>query len=334
MRFIQFLPLLVGLSLSPLFGAETYKMTGSIPIPGEGGWDYSTADSDNRRLYVSHATVVEVLDLDSHKIVGQIPNTNGVHGIAIAHDLGRGFISAGRDNQVVIFDLKSLKTIGTAKTGTNPDGILYEPTTHRVFAFNGRSKDATVIEGASGDVAGTIALGGKPEFPVADGSGKVFVNIEDKNEIVHLDPKTLKVEAHWSITPAESPSGLAIDTKNHRLFAVCDGKKMVVVNYDDGKVVATVPIGEGPDAAAFDPGTKLAFSSNGQDGDLTVVRQDSADKYSVAQTVPTKRGARTMALDLKTHTIYLPDADFGPAPAGGGRPKIIPGTFKLLIVSR
>lgn len=279
---------------------------------------------------------MEVLDLDSEKLVGKIPDTDGVHGIAIANDLGRGFISAGRANQVVIFDLKSLRTLGTAKTGTNPDGILYEPTTHRVFAFNGRSKNATAIDAASGEVVGTIDLGGKPEFPVADGRGNVFVNIEDKNEIVHLDPKTLSVKAHWSVAPAEAPSGLAIDIKNHRLFAVCDSKAMVIVNSDTGKIVATVPIGEGPDAAGFDPAIGLAFSSNGQDGTLTVVKQQSADKYSVAQTVSTKRGARTMAIDLKTHNIYLPDADFGPAPAGNphAHPKVIPGTFKLLVVSR
>ena len=322
-----------------IYAADTYKLTGSIPLPGNGGWDYSHADAEARRLYVSHATEVEVLDLDSQKIVGKIPDTEGVHGIAIARDLGRGFISAGRANTVVIFDLKTLRTLSTAKTGTNPDGILYEPTTRRVFAFNGRSKDATVIDGASGQVAGTIALGGKPEFPVTDGNGNLFVNIEDKSEIVKLDPKGMKVVSHWSIAPAEEPSGLAIDVKNHRLFAVGDNKMMAVVNFDNGKVVATLPIGGGPDAAAFDPGTHVAFSSNGEDGTLTVIAQQSADKYHVVQTVATKRGARTMALDEKTHTIYLPDAEFGPAPAATAnqphpRPAILPGTFHLLVVSR
>jgi DNA-binding beta-propeller fold protein YncE len=336
MRSVGVALLFFGLGSAQMFAAATYKLAKTIPLPGDGGWDYSTADSNRRRLYVSHGTEVEVLDFDSEKLVGKIPDTDGVHGIAIANDLGRGFISAGRANQVVIFDLKSLRTLGTAKTGTNPDGILYEPTTHRVFAFNGRSKNATAIDAASGEVVGTIDLGGKPEFPVADGRGNVFVNIEDKNEIVHLDPKTLSVKAHWSIAPAEAPSGLAIDIKNHRLFAVCDSKAMLIVNSDTGKIVATVPIGEGPDAAGFDPAIGLAFSSNGQDGTLTVVKKQSADKYSVAQTVSTKRGARTMAIDLKTHNIYLPDADFGPAPAGNphARPKVIPGTFKLLVVSR
>jgi outer membrane protein assembly factor BamB len=315
-----------------------YHVTGKISLPGAGGWDYVAADSDGRRLYVSHATVVQVVDLDSGKMIGEIPDTNGVHGIAIANDLGRGFISAGRDNDVVIFDLKTLKTIGTAKTGANPDGILYEPTTQRVFTFNGRSNDATAVDAKTGSVVGTIALGGKPEFPATDGRGNVFVNIEDKNEIVHLNPKNLAVEAHWSIAPAESPSGLAIDTVNHRLFSVCDGKAMVILDYDTGKVIATVPIGDGPDAAGFDPSTHLAFSSNGKDGTLTVVKEESKNKFAVAATVPTEKGARTMAIDLKTHKIYLPDADFGPAPAATSsnprpRPAIVPGSFRLLVLS-
>lgn len=322
----------------PGVAAPNYHATGKISLPGPGGWDYAAADSVNRKLYVSHATLVEVVDLDSGKVVGQIPNTNGVHGIAIADDLGRGFISAGRDNDVVIFDLKTLGTIGTAKTGMNPDGILYEPTTQRVFTFNGRSKDATAIDAKTGNVLGTIALGGKPEFPAADGHGNVFVNIEDKNEVVHLDPKTLAVKAHWSIAPAESPSGLAIDPESHRLFSVCDGKVLVVLDYDSGKVVARVPIGDGPDAVGFDPGTHLIFSSNGEDGTLTVIKEDSKNKFSVVSNVRTEKGARTLAIDLKTHKVYLPDAEFGPAPAATAsnqhpRPAILPGTFKLLVVS-
>jgi len=335
MRFLT--PLLL-ISTGVAFAASSYHLTSSISIPGSGGWDYIAADSDNRRLYVSHSTVVDVVDLDSETIVGQIPNTNGVHGIAIAHDLGRGFISAGRDNQVVIFDLKTLATLGTAKAGTNPDGILYEPFTHQVFAFNGRSKNATVINAKDGSVVGTIELGGKPEFPAADGKGNVFVNVEDKNEIAHIDAKTLQVKARWSIAPAESPSGLAIDKEDHRLFAVCDGKVMVVVNYDDGKVVATVPIGEGPDAAAYDPGTHTAFSSNGQDGTVTVVRVEARDKYTPA-TVETKKSARTMTVDLKTHKLYLPSADYGPAPVATAdnprpRPSIVAGSFKVLVLSQ
>lgn len=335
MRKIKFLTALL---VPALWAAPGYHLTGSIPLPGTGGWDYSQADSDNRRLYVSHGNVVDVLDLDSEKVVGHIPKTNGVHGIAIANDLGRGFISAGRDNQIIIFDLKTLAVIGTAKTGKNPDGILYEPVTHRVFAFNGGSENATVVEGKDGKVAGTIALGGKPEFPTADGQGDIYVNIEDKNEIVHLDAKAMSVKAHWSIAPAQSPSGMAIDTEAHRLFSVCDGKVMVVVNYETGKVVAKVPIGDGPDAAAYDPGTHTAFSSNGEDGTLTVVKVDAHDKYTPTS-VQTKKGARTMALDTKTHKVYLPTADFGPPPAATASnphpwPSIVPGSFKLLVLSQ
>lgn len=336
MRFtVALLSILFGLSHVAI-AATTYHVTTSISIPGAGGWDYSAADSENRRLYVSHGTVVEVVDLDSEKLVGQIPGTNGVHGIAIANDLGKGFISAGRDNQVVLFDLKTLATLGTVKAGTNPDGILYEPMTHRVFAFNGRSKNATVIDAKDGSLVTTIELDGKPEFPTTDGKGNVFVNIEDKNEIVHLDAQALTVKAHWSIAPAESPSGMAIDTESHRLFSVCDGKVMAVVNYETGRVVAKVPIGDGPDAAAYDPGTHTAFSSNGE-GTLTVVKVEGHDKY-VPSTVATKKGARTMALDLKTHKVYLPCADYGPAAEATAsnphpRPSIVPGSFKLLVLS-
>jgi YVTN family beta-propeller protein len=319
-------------------GASSYHVASSIAIPGSGGWDYLSADSPNRRLYVSHGNVVEVVDLDSAKLVGQIPKTNGVHGIAIADDLGRGYISAGRDNQIVIFDLKTLATVGKAKAGTNPDGIVYDPATQRVFAFNGRSKDATVIDAKTGSVLKTIPMGGKPEFPTVDGRGNLYVNIEDKNEILHLDANTLEVKAHWSIAPAESPSGMAIDTQQHRLFSVCDGKVMVVVNYETGKVVTTVPIGDGPDAAAYDPGTHTVFSSNGEDGTVTVVKVEGNDKY-VPSTVETKKSARTMALDLKTHKLYLSSGDYGPPPAATPGnphpwPSIVPGSFKLLVLSQ
>lgn len=340
---MRMLTLFSALSLSILcssagvaWAAASYHLSSSISIPGSGGWDYLAADSENRRLYVSHNTVVDVVDLDSEKVVGQVAGTNGVHGIAIAHDLGRGFISAGRDNQVVIFDLKTLATIGTARTGANPDGILYEPKTQRVFAFNGRSNNATVINGKDGSVVSTIDLGGKPEFPVADGKGSIFVNVEDKNEVVHIDAKTLEVKAHWSIAPAESPSGLAIDTEHHRLFSVCDGKVMVVLNYENGKIVARVRIGDGPDAASYDPGTHTAFSSN-SDGTVTVVKVEAHDKY-IPSSVETKKGARTMTVDLKTHKLYLSSADYGPAPEATPsnphpRPAIVAGSFKVLVLS-
>ncbi|HEX4165164.1 MAG TPA: YncE family protein [Bryobacteraceae bacterium] len=260
-----------------------------------------------------------------------------VHGIALADGMNTGFISDGGSNEVVAFDIDTLAVKQKIAAGTNPDGIAFDPASKRVFAFNGRSQNATAIDAANMRVAGTIALGGKPEFPIADGQGNVYDNIEDKNEIVQIDSKTLEVKAHWSVAPCESPSGLAFDAENRRLFAVCDGGKMAVVDADSGKVVATPAIGDGPDAAAFDPGKHLAFSSNG-DGTLTVVRQVSKDSYKVLENVPTTKGARTMALDPKTHKIYLSTASYGPAPAASvsnprPRPSILPGSFKILIVS-
>ena len=317
--------------------AQQYKVTGTIPIPGDWGWDYLLADGANRLLYVSHGTQVELLDLDSEKVVGKIDGMQRIHGIALAPEFNRGFISDGGSDNVVIFDLKTHAAIDKVKAGTNPDGILYDPASKRVFAFNGRSNDTTAIDAASGKVAGTIPMGGKPEFPVTDAKGNVFANIEDKSEIVKIDPQGLKVVARWSVAPCEEPSGLAIDVANQRLFAVCDNQKMAVVDTGSGKVVTTVPIGDGPDAAYYDADTKLAFSSNGS-GTLTVVKQESADKYSVAQTATTEKSARTMALDPKTKKIYLPAAQFGerPAPTADNphpRPKMVPGTFHLVVVS-
>lgn len=324
---------------SAVLAASVYHLVQTIPIPGEGGWDYLFADSANRRLYVSHSTEVDVLNLDTQKVVGKIPNTNGVHGIAIADDLQRGFVSDGRDNQVTIFDLKTMAFIANVKAGENPDGIVYDPFSQRVFAFNGRSKDMTAIDAGSGYIAGTIPLGGKPEFPATDGNGNVYANIEDRSELVRFDPKTLEVKNHWPLAPCESPSGLAIDSKTRRLFAVCENKIMAVIDADSGKVITTLPTGAGTDAAAFDPETRLAFASNGGDGTLTVVKEQSADQYSVVENVRTQRGARTMALDLKTHRLYLADAEFGstPEPTAANphpRPRIISGTFKLLVMAR
>ena len=239
------------LALSLCAFAQKYKVTGTIPIAGEGGWDYLFADSANRLLYVSHSTQVDVIDLDSGKPVGTITGMKRIHGIAVAQDIGRGFISDGGDNVVVIFDLKSRAVLQRVTTGTNPDGILYDQSSKRVFAFNGRSGDVTAIDGASGKAAGTISLGGKPEFPVSDNSGNVFANIEDKSEIVKIDPSGLKVVARWPLAPCKEPSGLAYDANGKRLFSVCDNKLMAVVNAENGKVVTTVPIGDGPDAVAI-----------------------------------------------------------------------------------
>jgi YVTN family beta-propeller protein len=323
-----------------VFGATSYKLVKTIPIGGEGGWDYLYADTPNRRLYVSHGTEVDVLDLDTEALVGKIPGTNGVHGIAIADEFQRGFVSDGGDNQVTVFDIKTLGVLSTIKAGTNPDGIVYDAFSKRVFAFNGGSKDMTAIDAADGNVAGTIPLGGKPEFPATDNNGNVYVNMEDLNEIVQFDPKTLEVKHHWPIAPqCESPSGLAIDPKSRRLFSVCENRVMAIVDADTGKVITTVPTGAGTDAAAFDPGTKLAFASNGQDGTLTVVKEESANELKLVENGKTQRGARTMALDTQTHKIFLSDADMGPALAPTAndprpRPKIVPGSFKLLVMAR
>jgi DNA-binding beta-propeller fold protein YncE len=317
--------------------AQQYKISGRIPFPGEGGWDYLAVDSANRRLYVSHSTQVEVVDLDSEKPVAKITGMKRIHGIAVATDFNRGYISDGGDDVVVIFDLKSDAVLQKVPAGKNPDGILYDPYSKRVFAFNGRSNDATAIDAASGKVAGTVALDGKPEFPVSDGKGNVYVNIEDKSEIAQLDPQTLKVKKTWSLSPCEEPSGLAIDLEARRLFSVCSNNKMAVVNADSGQVIATVAIGNGPDAAGYDPARKLVFSSNGE-GTLTVVRQDSPDKYTVLENAATERSARTMSLDTKTHKIYLSAAQLGAAPEATAdnphpRPKIIPDSFHVLVLS-
>lgn len=319
-------------------GPSGYHVAKKIVLGGEGGWDYLTVDSKARRVYISRGTHVMVVDADTGAVVGDIPNTNGVHGIAIVPDLNKGFISDGRDANVTIFDLTTLKVLGTTPAGKNPDAILYDPASKRVFTFNGSSKDATAIDAKTGTVAGTIPLGGKPEFAVADENGHVFVNIEDTSEIVRLDSNKLAVENRWKIAPGEEPSGLAIDRKHRRLFSVCSNKLMVVVNADDGKIVSTLPIGAGTDAASFDPETGYAFSSNG-DGTLTVAHEDSPDKYSVIENVTTLRRARTMALDGKTHQVYTVSAEFGTAPAPTAeqprpRPPMVPGTFTLLILSR
>src|SRR6267142_245276 len=321
------------LAVSAAPGASGYKVIKTVPISGEGGWDYVYVASDARRVYVSHATQVVVLDADSYEVVGSIPDTQGVHGIAIASDLGRGFTSNGRSNDVTIFDMKTLKTIGTVKTDANPDAIVYDSVSKRVFTFNGRGKNTTAINAADGTVAGTLALGGKPEFAVADGNGSIFVNNEDTSELIQIDSQKITETHRWPLAPCKSPSGLAMDRKNRRLFAVCDEKVMAVVNADTGKVVATPTIGEGVDASAFEPATQLAFASNG-DGTLTVVHEDSPDRFTVVENVPIKKSARTMALDLKTHNIFLPAADFDPPAPGERRGMMKPGSFVLLVLGK
>jgi hypothetical protein len=317
--------------------APGYKVANTYKVGGDGGWDYLIADASARRLYVSRATHVIVLDLDSGKTVGDIADTPGVHGIALAPELGRGFTSNGREGTVSIFDLKTLATISKVKVGDNPDAILYDPATQRVFTFNGKSQDSTAVDAVKGTVLGTIKLDGKPEFAASDGKGGVFVNIEDKNELTSIDANKLAVKSTWPLAPCESPSGLSIDRKNRRLFAGCE-KMMAVVNADTGKVLATPAIGDGVDATAFDEETGLAFASCGE-GVLTVVREESPDKFSVAENVPTQQGARTMALDSKTHNVYVVTAKFGPPPAATAdnphpRRSILPDSFVVLVVAK
>lgn len=323
--------ILYTLILSQALGsAADYHFLKKIPIGGGGWWDYLVADSGNRRLYVSHGSEVDVIDLDAGSVVGRIP-AQGVHGIAIATDLNRGFISNGQSNTVTIFDLGTREVKGTAKAGTNPDGIIYDPSQHRVYAFNGRSGNATVIDGGSGNVVATLDLGGKPEYAAADGKGNVFVNIEDKSKLVHIDSTKPAVADTWSLAPCEEPSAMAIDAEHGRLFIGCHNQLMAVVDTSNGHVVTTVPIGRGVDAARFDPGTGMAFASCGE-GVLNVIHEDSPDHFSVAQNVKTQRGARTMALDQKTHNVYLSDAEFQPqAPGATGRPQAVPDSFSLLV---
>jgi YVTN family beta-propeller protein len=306
-------------------------------LGGAGGWDYLAVDTKGR-LFISRATRVDVVSVESGKLIGSIPDTEGVHGIAFAPGLNRGFTSNGRANSVTAFDLDTLKVIKEAKvSGRNPDAILYEPSGKHVFTFNGASKDVTVLDASSLAVIATIPVPDKPEFAAQDGHGEIFVNIEsDPGQMLVIDAQKLSVKNTWPLPGCNSPSGLAIDSARHRLFSVCDGKVMAVTNAANGKQVALVPIGEHPDAAGYDQKRGLVFSSNGE-GTLSVVRQDSADRYSVVQTVPTQRGARTMALDGATGKVYLVTADFGPAPPATAeqphpRPALIPDSFVVLAV--
>jgi YVTN family beta-propeller protein len=318
--------------------AAGYHVIKTYKVGGDGGWDYLTFDKASNRLFISRATHVIVMDADSGKVVGDIPDTPGVHGIALAPEFGRGFVSNGRDNSVTVFDLSNLKLLSKIKVGENPDAILYDPASKRVFTFNGHSHDVTAIDAAKSAVLGTIKVDGKPEFAVSDEKGEIFVNIEDKSELMALDPNKLEAKARWPLAPCEEPSGLAIDRKSRRLFSGCGNKLMSVVDADSGKLVTTLPIGDGVDANAFDPETGLAFASCGE-GVLTVVHEDSANKFSVVENVPTARGARTMTLDPEKHRVFLVTAKFGPPPAPTAQqphpwPSILPDTFVVMVMSR
>lgn len=319
-----------------LAAQQPYKILDHWKLGGEGGWDYLLADSSAHRLYITHGARVEVVDTQTGKPVGAITGLHGTHGVALDTAGKFGYISDGGGNAVVVFDRSSLQTVATIPAGTNPDGIIFEPATQTVWAFNGRSKDVTVIDAETRKAVATIQLPGKPEFPQVDGKGIVYDNIEDKNEIVRLDAHAKKMTAEWP-AGCESPSGLAFDVEGHKLFAVCDGKKMSVVDSESGKVLGTPAIGDGPDAANFSPSKKLAFASSG-DGVLSVVDTSSAS-FPTVQSLATQRGARTMTYDPATDKAYVVTAEFGPAPAATAdnpRPRrtVVPGSFQVIVIGR
>jgi YVTN family beta-propeller protein len=317
--------------------AKPYAVTQRFALGGEGGWDYPSVDPATHLLYLSRADHVAVVDTATGKEVGQIADTPGVHGIALAPELNRGYLSAGKGNSVKVFDLKTRAVLATVPAGDNPDAILYDAASQRVFAFNGHSHNATVIDARTNAVVATIALGGKPEFARADGRGMIYLNIEDTAELAAIDAKTATLKNRWKLPNCEEPSGLALDAAHRRSFSTCDNQILAVTDVDSGKSVASVPIGKGVDGGDFDPETGNVFSANGGDGTISVVHETDPDHYTVAQTVTTQRGARTIALDPSSHKLYLPTADFGPAPAATAdhphpKPSILPGTFVVLVV--
>jgi len=318
---------LIGLAgLTLLAAAGDYHLLKKVPVPGNGGWDYLTLDTAARRLYVSHGTEVNVLDPDAGTVVGKITGTSGVHGIAVVPEINRGFISNGTTDDVAMFDLKTLEIVGRLPAGKKPDAIIYDRFTKRVIADNNGGDSSTIIDAAGGKVTGTIDLGGAPEFAAGDGKGKVFINLEDKSEVVKIDPIALKLEARWPLKPCQTPTGMAMDTATRRLFIGCRNKLMALVDADTGRVIVTLPIGSGVDAAAFDAATKLVYFSNG-DGTVDIFHEDSPDRLSVAGKLQTEPGAKTMALDPKTRNIFLSVAE-------REEKKVKPGTFHVLIYGR
>ena len=324
---------LVGLAASAQAAAPLYHQVRKIYLTGSEGWDYINVDADTERLYISRSTYVQVVDLKSGKLAGTIPNTTGVHGIAIDDEDGLGFISDGRANTVTEFNLSTLATIATIPVGDGPDCIIYDPATDRVFTFNGRGQTSTAIDAKSGKVVGTIALPGRPEYAVSDYNGMLYDNIEDKSEIAAIDPKTLQIKFVWSLAPGDSPSGLTMDRKSRRLFSVCDNQKMIVMDADTGNVIATPTIGNGPDACVFDPKASLVFSPNGEDGTLTEI-QENGDQYTIVGTIPTQMTARTLTYDTKTRHLFTVGATPQPAPPGSDQPRwhrsYQPGSFVVL----
>jgi DNA-binding beta-propeller fold protein YncE len=316
---------------TPQSGPSGYHLLKTIPVGGTEGWDYVTMDSDARHLYIGRDDHIDVVDVDAGAIVGKVPGLSHVHGMVLAPDLGHGFTSDGESNTSTIVDLKTLKKIGTVATGKDPDSFVYDQVTKRVFIMNSAGSDVTVINAVDGKVAGTVPLDGQPEFGVVDGKGKIFVNITDKNQIVEFDGKTLQVVHRWPLAPGEGPSGLAMDREHRRLFSVCDNLMMVILDADSGKVIATPTVGAGTDASLFDPDTGNAFASAGGSATLTVIHEDSPDRFRVVDNVPTQSGARTMALDSKTHNVLLVTARHG---HGATHSQVLPNTFVVLVVGK
>jgi YVTN family beta-propeller protein len=344
MKSIQIAAAFLLLGLAPAAtglcaGAPPFKVAHRILLGGEGGWDALTMDPPTHRLFITHATRVQVVDVKTDSVLGEIPDTPGVHGVALAPDLGRGFTSNGRDSSVTMFDLKTLAVLGRLKLDArNPDAIEYDPVSRRVFVFNGGSDNVSVIDASAGTIVGSVPLNGKPEFAAADGKGRMYVNLEDSSAVVAFDTRTLKVLHRWPLSPGEEPSGLAMDRKHRRLFAGCSNKKLVVLDADNGHVVSVLPIGERVDGVAFDAPLQLVFSSNG-DGTLTVIHEDGPNRFTVLQNAATQVGARTLALDEASGSVYLPTADFGPPPpptADRPHPRgtVLPGTFVVLEAKR
>ena len=339
MKAFAYLPLVVlGLSFSAAAQDSSYFVAARLAVGGNGGWDYLSIDPNTHLLYLSRADRVTIVDTVSGKSVGEIPETAGVHGIALAPDLNRGFISCGKGNIVKVFDVKTRAVLANVATGDGPDAILYEPHTRRVFAFNGRGRSATVIDAKTNSVVATIALAGKPEFARADGRGAVFVNIEDTAELAMIDARSAMLKSRWPLPKCEDPSGLALDAAHRRSFSTCANQVLAVLNMDSGQLVASVPIGKGVDGGEFDPATQNVFSANGE-GNMTVVHEIDPDHYMVQQTLSTQRGARTIALDTGAHRLYLPTAELSPPPPASEenahpRPAPIPGTFVVLVVQR
>jgi DNA-binding beta-propeller fold protein YncE len=332
-KLLVFLAAIAVLLAIPAAAQKSYKLADRAKLGGEGGWDYLTYDDQGNRVFITRGTHVIVVDAKTLKQTGDITGLQGVHGVALAHDLGKGYISSGGDNMLVIFDLKSLSVLDKVKVGERPDAILYDPSAKRVYTFNAKTQDASVFDAKAGKVIGSVPLGGKPETGVADGKGNVYVNIEDRNEIVRVDTAKLTVAEHYPMAGCEEPSALAFDAAHRRLFAGCGSKMVAVVDPDAGKLITTVDIGAGVDAGAFNPKTQQIFMSCGGEGVLSVIHEDSPDMYSVVQTVPTAKGARTMALDDASNTVYTVTAQFDPAPPPAGqRRKILPDTFELLVV--